>query len=232
MLLPVLLQTLLGYTALMSGLALSPAGLANLVLLPVVGKLIPKVQARWLVIFGLVVSAAGLFQMAGFNTQLDFRTAMMARLVQSAGLSFLFVPLNTIAFSYIAKERVNRATGMINLARNIGGSCGIAMVTTMLARRAQFHQQNLVSHLTPLDPAYNDMLNGTANMLVQKGADPAGAIEQAQGLLYGMVSQHSMMKAFVDNFWLLGVTFLAVIPLIFLMRGVGAHKTDGAAAVH
>ena len=99
----------------------------------------------------------------------------------------------------------------------------------MLARRAQFHQQNLVSHLTPLDPAYNSMLRSTADMLVSKGADSAEAMHQAQGLLYGMVVRHSMMQAFIDDFWLLGVTFLAVIPLIFLMKSVGAHKAEPAA---
>jgi len=227
MLLPVMLQTLLGYTALMSGLAMSPAGLSNLVLLPVVGKLIPKVQARWLVIFGLVVSAAGLFQMAGFNTQIDFRTAVIARLVQSAGLSFLFVPLNTIAFSYIPKERVNRATGMINLARNIGGSCGIAMVTTMLARRAQFHQNILVSHLTPYDAAYREMLSGASRMTMAHGAAASLASRQAQGMLYGLVQRESAMMAFVDNFWLLGVTFLALIPVMLMVKSTTHHRVAG-----
>ncbi len=227
MLLPVLLQTLLGYTAMMSGLALSPAGVANIVLLPVVGKLISKVQARWLVIFGLAVSAMGLFQMAGFNTQIDFRTAMLARLVQSAGLSFLFVPLNTIAFSYIPKERVNRATGMINLARNIGGSCGIAMVTTTLARRAQFHQNILVSHLTPYDFGYREMLSRAGRMTVGHGTAAALAQHQAQGMLYGLVQRESAMMAFVDNFWLLGVMFLALIPVMLMVKSTTHHRAPG-----
>ena len=136
-LLPVLLQTLLGYTALLSGLVLSPGAIATLVLLPVVGRLIAKVEARSMLAVGLAIAAIGLFQMAGFNAQIDFRTAMMARIVQSIGLAFLFVPLNTLAFSFLPKEKINRATGLINLARNIGGSSGIAVVTTMLARRAQ-----------------------------------------------------------------------------------------------
>jgi DHA2 family multidrug resistance protein len=227
MLLPVLLQTLLGYTALMSGLAMSPAGVSNLVLLPVVGKLIPKVQARWLVIFGLVVSAAGLFQMAGFNAQIDFRTAVIARLVQSAGLSFLFVPLNTIAFSYIPRERVNRATGMINLARNIGGSCGIAMVTTMLARRAQFHQNILVSHLTPYDLGYREMLSRASQMTMAHGTTASLASHQAQGMLYGLVERESAMMAFVDNFWLLGVMFLALIPVMLMVKSTTHHLAPG-----
>ncbi len=228
MLLPILLQTLLGYTAMMSGLVLSPAGLATILLLPIVGKLISKVQARWLVIFGLAVSAAGLFQMAGFSTQVDFRTAMMARVVQSAGLAFLFVPLNTIAFSYLAKEKINRATGLINLARNIGGSCGIAMVTTMLARRAQFHQNILVSHLTPYDLGYREMLSRAGQAAMAHGTAAALAPYQAQGMLYGLVQRESAMMAFVDNFWLLGITFLALIPIMLLVKDTKHHRPPQA----
>ena len=232
MLLPLFLQTLLGYTALQSGLVLSPGGFAIILGMPVVGYLLSKYEARWLVIFGLAVSAVGLFQMAHFNLQVDYKTAMMARVVQSAGLAFLFVPINTLAFAFVPKEQTNYATGIINLARNVGGSSGIAMVSTMLARRAQFHQQGLVSHLTPMDPAYNDTLRAMAAMLTQKGSDAVEAMRQAQALVYGMVGQNAVMKAFIDNFWLLGVTFLAVIPLIFLMKSTGAHKPDAAAAMH
>jgi MFS transporter, DHA2 family, multidrug resistance protein len=232
MLLPLFLQTLLGYTALQSGLVLSPGGIAIIVGMPIVGFLLSRYEARWLVIFGLAVSSLGLFQMAHFNLDVDFHTAMMARIVQSAGLAFLFVPINTLAFAFVPKERTNYATGIINLARNIGGSCGIAMVSTMLARRAQFHQQNLVSHLTPLDAQYNDTLQGMVSMLMSKGADAVQAMQQAMGMVYGMVGRQAAMQAFIDNFWLLGVTFLAAIPMIFLMKGVGAHKADASAAMH
>jgi MFS transporter, DHA2 family, multidrug resistance protein len=231
MLLPLFLQTLLGYTALQSGLVLSPGGFAIILGMPLVGFLLARYEARWLVIFGLAVSALGLFQMSHFNLDVDYRTAMLARVVQSAGLAFLFVPINTLAFAFVPKEKTNYATGIINLARNIGGSCGIAMVSTMLARRAQFHQQSLVSNLTPMDPAYSATLNGLASTLMAKGADAVQAMQQAVGVLYGMAGRQAMMKAFIDNFWLLGVTFLAVIPLIFLMRSVGAHKVD-AGAMH
>jgi DHA2 family multidrug resistance protein len=229
MLLPLFLQTLLGYTALQSGLVLSPGGMAIIVLMPVVGFLLARHEARWLVIFGLAVSAFGLFQMSHFNLDVDYRTAMMSRVVQSAGLAFLFVPINTLAFAFVPKEKTNYATGIINLARNIGGSCGIAMVSTMLARRAQFHQQSLVSNLTPMDPSYSDALHGLAGTLMQKGADAVQSAEQALGVVYAMAERQAMMKAFIDNFWLLGVTFLAVIPLIFFMRSVGAHKADVSA---
>ena len=231
-LLPLFLQELLGYTAMQSGLVLSPGGLVIIAFMPVVGFLLAKFEARWLVMIGLIISAIGLLRMSDFNLQVDYETAMIARVVQSAGLAFLFVPMNTLAFAFVPKEKTNYATGIINLARNIGGSSGIALATTMLTRRAQFHQQVLVSHLTPLDRTYTGMLHGTANALVQKGIDPVTALHKAQGILYGTVVQQATMQAFVDDFWLLGVIFLAVTPLIFLMKGVGVHKAEPAIAAH
>ena len=163
-LLPIMLQTLLGYTALLSGLVLSPGGIVVVLMLPIVGQLVTRIQPRWLVMFGGVVVAASLFHMATFTLDIDFRTAMMARIYQSAGMAFLFVPVNVMAFYFIPKEKFNNATGLINLARNIGGSFGIANVVTLLARRTQFHQGMLVSHMTPFDSAYQTMVNGAAHI--------------------------------------------------------------------
>jgi len=217
-LLPIFLQTLMGYDALTSGLAISPGGIAVVLLMPLVGVLLSRFEPRWLVVFGLAVSAFGLFQMAGFNTQIDFRTAATARIVQSMGLAFLFVPVNTAAFSSIAKEKANRATGIINLARNIGGSTGIAIVTTMLARRAQFHQSVLVSHASAAHSAYSSLLENAAHRFIAQGSSPAHAARQAQALIYVLIQREASMKAFIDDFWLLGAVFLAMIPIVLLMR--------------
>ena len=232
MLLPVFLQTLLGYTALRSGMVMSPGGFAVLLLMPLVGLLITRVQARWLVIAGMSISATGLFLMAGFNLDVDFRTAMWARVVQNAGLAFLFVPINTMAFAFISREKTNYATGLINLARNVGGSAGIAAMTTLLARRSQFHQHVLVSHLTPFDGRYREMLDGAAALLVTKGASGPDAVRGAQAILYGMVQRQAAMQAFIDAFWVMGMVFLAAIPLMFLMKKslpAGPSKARAAA---
>ncbi|HZT32614.1 MAG TPA: DHA2 family efflux MFS transporter permease subunit [Bryobacteraceae bacterium] len=223
-LLPIFLQTLMGYTATLSGLVLSPGGVAIVLMMPVVGMLLGRYEARWLVVGGLAVSALGLFQMAHFNLEIDYATAALARVVQSAGLAFLFVPINTMAFSFVPKERTSYATGLVNLARNIGGSAGIAMVTTLLARRGQFHQQVLVSHLTPLDSGYQAALHGTAQQMIAQGASSVQALHQAQGVLYGLLQRQSAMLAFVDTFWLLGAIFIGLIPLMFLMRRTRPHK--------
>jgi MFS transporter, DHA2 family, multidrug resistance protein len=228
-LLPIFLQTLLGYTALLSGLVLSPGGILVVILLPVVGKLLTHIESRWLVVFGLAILSLSLFHMATFNLEVDFRTAMTARIYQSAGMAFLFVPINVMAFYFIPKEKINNATGIINLARNIGGSVGIAGVVTMLARRAQFHQAVLVGHMTPLDTAYRTMLSGASQMLTVQGSDPVQASHQAQGLAYGLLMRHSTMLAFLDDFWLMAVVILAVIPFMFLMKKVQPHRGPDSA---
>ena len=156
--------------------------------------------------------------MATFNLDIDFRTAMMARIYQSAGMAFLFVPINVMAFYFIPKEKFNNATGIINLARNIGGSLGIANVVTLLARRTQFHQGMLVSHMTPFDPAYQGMVSGAAGILYAAGSSYPDAQAQANGMAYGLLQRHATMLAFVDDFWLMGLMFLGLIPLMFLMK--------------
>jgi DHA2 family multidrug resistance protein len=222
-LLPIFLQTLLGYTALLSGLVLSPGGIIVVIMLPVVGKLLTRFDARWLVMIGVAIVASSLFHMATFNLDIDFHTAMMARIYQSAGMAFLFVPINVMAFYFIPKEKINNATGIINLARNIGGSFGIANVVTLLARRTQFHQGILVSHMTPFDPAYRAMVSGSAGALYAAGSSMTDAQAQANGLAYGLLQRHAGMLAFVDDFWLMGLTFLVLIPLMFLMKKSRPH---------
>jgi DHA2 family multidrug resistance protein len=220
-LLPLFLQTLLGYTALLSGMVLSPGGVVICICMPIVGFLLRKIEAHWLIIFGVLVSAFGLISMSKFTLDVDFRTAVWGRMVQSLGLAFLFVPNSTIAFARIPRERTNYATGLFNLARNIGGSSGIAVITTLLARRSQYHQSVLASHLTAMDPAYRDALDRTAAAMQASGVSAADAGHLAQGTVYGTVLRHSSMLAFSDAFWLMGILFLVIIPLMFFLRRVG-----------
>ena len=229
-LLPLLLQTLMGYTALLSGLVLSPGSLVVLLALPIVGRLTQIVEARWLVAIGLAITGFSLLHMAHFNLEIDFRTAVMAWTYSRLGMAFLFTPINVMAFYFIPKEKMNNATGIINLARNIGGSVGIANVTTLLARRAQVHQSTLVSHLTPLDPAYTASLSGARRFLMSQGSNPVQALNQAHGLIYGNLIRQASMLAYIDSFWLLGLTFLAMIPFMFLMKKIQLRGAPTAPA--
>jgi DHA2 family multidrug resistance protein len=217
-LIPQLLQELLGYTAQLAGMALSPGGAVIMCMMPVVGILVSKVDTRILITFGCIVSASALFLMAGWDLGLDYGHAVRARMLQSFGLAFLFIPINVAAFAYVPREKTNMGTGIINLARNIGASVGIATVTTMLDRRAQFHQARLMEGVNDYSASYHNMLNGLQAKLVAAGSTVAHASSQAHGMIYNTVQRQAVMLAFIDNFKMLGVVFFAIIPVLLLMK--------------
>src|SRR6202165_1536055 len=190
-LIPQLLQQLLGYTAGLAGQALSPGGAVIMCMMPVVGILVSRVDARYLITFGCIVSASALFVMAGWDLNLDFGHAVRARMLQSFGLAFLFIPINVAAFAYVPKEKTNMGTGIINLARNVGASVGIATVTTMLERRSQFHQSRLMEHVNNFSAAYHNMLNGSQAKLMGAGWTAAHASAQAHGMIYGTIQRQA-----------------------------------------
>ena len=222
-LLPIFLQTILGYTAMLSGLVLSPGAVLTLLFLPVVGKLLTRFDARWLVIFGVVCVAVSMWQMSRFDLTVDYWTAVNSRIAMGLGLPFLFVPINSMAFDFVPKNKTNQASGLMNLARNIGGSCGIAFIATMLARGAQVHQNFLVANLSPLNPAYQSAVQGATTVLQQQGSLAPVAAQQAQGLLYGNMQRQAAMLAVVDDFRILAYLFLLLVPLMFLMKKTAPH---------
>jgi DHA2 family multidrug resistance protein len=217
-LIPQMLQELLGYTAQLAGMALSPGGAVIMCMMPVVGILVSKVDTRILITFGCIVSASALFVMAGWDLNLDYGHAVRARMLQSFGLAFLFIPINVAAFAYVPKEKTNMGTGIINLARNIGASVGIATVTTMLDRRAQFHQTRLTERVNDYSAAYHSTMNGLQTKLVAAGSTAAHATAQAHGMIYNTIQRQALILAFIDNFKMLGVVFLGVIPVLLMMK--------------
>ena len=223
-LLPIFLQTLLGYTASLSGWVLSPGGVVVLASMPVVALLLRRFDTRFLIAWGFLFVGLGLMWMAGFNLDVDFRTAMLARMVQSFGFAFLFVPMNVTAFQHVPHEKSSYASGMLNLVRNIGGSAGIAMATTLLARRAQSHQANLVANLHPASLQYQGFLARAAQLLVLRGASAPDAARQAQGMAYATLIRQSTMMAFADTFYVMGALCLVLLPLVFLMRKTHAGR--------
>ena len=229
LLLPLFMQTMLGYTAQKSGLALMPGGFAIMLLLPLVGFLLSRYAPRWLLVFGLVVLSASLFHMTTFNLEIDFRTTALARMLQAVGMAFLFVPINTAAYAFLPREKNNAASGLMNLARNIGGSVGISFVTTMLDRRTQVHITDLASHLSAANPALRSMLEGAAQAMRAHGANATAATQQAYALIQETVARQATMLAYIDCFWLLGVAIMAMIPMVFLMK---KSKPGGGLAVH
>jgi MFS transporter, DHA2 family, multidrug resistance protein len=229
LLLPLFLQTLMGYTAELSGMALSPGGFAIMVLMPLVGFLLSKYDARYLLLFGLSMLSFSLFHMTNFDLTIDFKTAALARVLQAVGLAFLFVPINTAAYSYLPREKNNAASGLMNLARNIGGSVGISFVTTMLDRRTQKHFSDLMGHLTSANSQFQGMVRGVAQSLVARGTSAADAQQQAYGVVQNLVQRQATMLAYIDNFYILASIILAMVPFVFLMKRT---KSSGEMAVH
>src|ERR1700693_4333874 len=229
LLLPLFMQTLLGYTAERAGLALMPGGFTIIILLPLVGFLLSRYSPRWLLIFGLVILSGSLFHMTGFDLDMDFHSAAVARMFQAAGMAFLFVPINTAAYAFLPREKNNAASGLMNLARNIGGSVGISLVTTMLDRRTQVHLNDLSRHLSASNPAFQSLLQGTTQAMRAHGASAAFATQQAYALIEGTVQRQATMLSYIDDFRLLAWAILAMIPMVFLMK---KGKPGGGIAVH
>jgi DHA2 family multidrug resistance protein len=232
LLLPLFMQTLLGYTAERSGMALSPGGFAIMLAMPIVGFLLSRYSPRWLMMFGLTLLSVSLFHMTTFDLGVDFRTVMLARVYQALGLAFLFVPINTAAYSFLPREKNNAASGLMNLARNIGGSVGISFVTTGLARRAQVHQVQLVEKLNAANPQFQATLHGLTNTFSGAGAGPGNgagtAAQHAYAMLQANVIQQATMLAYIDNFWVLGVVIACLIPCVFLIK----KSKPGGMVVH
>jgi DHA2 family multidrug resistance protein len=166
--------------------------------------------------------------MTTFDLQIDFRTVAMARVLQAAGMAFLFVPINTAAYAFLPRDKNNAASGLMNLARNIGGSVGISFVTTMLDRRTQVHLNDLSRHLSASNPAFQSMLQGATQAMRAHGASAAFASRQAYALIEGTVQRQATMLAYIDDFRILGFAILAMIPLVFLVK----KGKPGGMAVH
>lgn len=227
---PIMLQTLFGYTAMLSGLVLSPGALATLLLLPISGRLIGVLDTRWLIGFGFLTVALGLLMMTGFNLEADFYTVMWPRIVLGVGLAFCFVPLQTIAFANIPRAAIGNATGIYNLMRNIGGGVGIATVTTLLARRAQFHQSVLVAHVTPYDPGARIAVQQAQHMLTAVGPPaPVAVPTPPLALIYAEVQQQALMLASLDVFWVIAWLALGLTIGLLFLRRAHAHGPSGAA---
>ncbi|MGA8431700.1 MAG: DHA2 family efflux MFS transporter permease subunit [Candidatus Sulfotelmatobacter sp.] len=229
LLLPLFMQTLLGYTAQRAGFALMPGGFAIMLLLPLVGFLLSRFSPRWLLLFGLVVLAGSLFHMTNFDLEIDFRTAATARIIQAVGMAFLFVPINTAAYAFLPRNKNNAASGLMNLARNMGGSVGISVVTTLLDRRTQVHLSDMAANLSGGNLALRSMVAGASGAMRAHGASSAAATQRAYALVQGVVERQATMLAYIDCFRVLGIAILCMIPVVFLMK---KSKPGGGMAVH
>ncbi|WP_206245327.1 DHA2 family efflux MFS transporter permease subunit [Novosphingobium terrae] len=218
--LPQMLQQVFGYDASTAGMAMTTGGLATLVAMVIVGRLAGKVDTRLLLIPALASQAAALWYMTGWNTQISFHDASMGRLISAAGLPFLFIPIQTAAYVGLKPESTNDASSILNVARNLGGSFGIAITQAALIERGQFHQSRIVETLSPLNPNYTEALSQAGPALGL--SDPDGGM----AVIYRQVQQQAEMLSYIDVFHGFMIFVLLVLPLGLLIRqgkSAGGH---------
>ncbi|HEY6006964.1 MAG TPA: DHA2 family efflux MFS transporter permease subunit, partial [Geobacteraceae bacterium] len=230
MLIPLFLQTLMGYTATRAGMVLAPGGVATLITMPFVGAIIQRHDGRKVVFTGLIVGAVSMFLMRGFTLEASYWDFVWPRVVLGFGLAMMFVPLTTVTLSTIERMEMGNATGIFNLLRNIGGSVGIAISATLLARYSQFYQNSLATHVTPYQPLVQQRLAAMKNTFIAKGLDAVTADQRALASLYAVVRRQAGILAYNRIFWVVGFTFLAVIPLLLLLKR--PRHLSGRAGMH
>ena len=216
---PLFLQTLMGYTAESAGIVLSGGGLLLLFEMPLVGVLASKVQARYMIAFGwLALSLAMYFSTQHLDLDISFRFASMLRVVQVCGLGFLFVPINLVSYVGMPTEKSNSVAGMVNFMRNMGSSIGTSMVTTLIARRAQFHQVYMVRHVAPGRATFTQAVKALAAHLAISGLDASRAMSQAYGRVYQALIGQATTLAYIDTFWVLCIGAGIMFLLSFALR--------------
>jgi DHA2 family multidrug resistance protein len=226
--LPLFLQTLMGYPALQSGLAVSPRGLGAFLSMFVAGRLVNIVDNRVLLGLGLVMLAISAAMLGQINLDIAMSSVAWPNVLNGFASGFIFVPLTTMAMGTLRKGDMGNATGVYNLMRNIGGSVGIATVSTLLARGAQIHQSILSGNLSPLNPIFQAEVNALRQG-VTSGSGPVTSTQQAYGLIYAGVIRQARLLAYIDNFRLLAGLALATVPLIFIFQRVRRAKAGAGA---
>jgi len=236
-LIPQLVQTLLGYTAELAGLVISPGGVCIMLMMPIVGFLIGRTDPRWLICFGFFILSTSMVLMHTLSLDSSFKYIMWVRVYQASGLAFLFIPINTISYTGVKRSENNDVAGLTNLARNIGGSVGTAFVATMLSRGQQSHEAVMVRNLTPDSPGFQSQVNalkhsfgggGNAGGPGFGGGSGGGGIQQAQAFIYNQLHRQSAMLAYMDIIAVLAVFCALMIPLVLLIGKI-KPAADGPA---
>ncbi|HET8532374.1 MAG TPA: DHA2 family efflux MFS transporter permease subunit [Methylomirabilota bacterium] len=223
-------QKMLGYDAWTSGLVLAPGGLGTMIALTFSGRLVSRMDQRLMLLFGCGLNAVALVMMSDLSLGMDYWSLALPRFLQGFAQGFIFVPLQTLALATIRLNRLSNATAAYNVVRNVGGSIGVAFITTLLARRAQYHQATLAGHVTQWSPETAGRLREWTSHFTQHGADSFTAARQATSMLYREMLEQAQVLTYADEFWLLALVFMAVLPLLPLLRRVRTEENERARA--
>jgi DHA2 family multidrug resistance protein len=231
-LLPIMLQTALGYPPLQAGIAMAPRGIGSFFMMPITGLMTGKFDPRKLLTCGLIVGGSTLLFLSFLNLQAGYWDIFWPQLIQGVGMSLLFVPLTTVSMDPIPRERMGNATSLFNLMRNIGGSVGIAVTGTMLSRNNQSTTSMLGANVTAYDPASQSMFAQMRGAFMAAGSDAVTATERAYAGMFGLVQRQAAMVSFVGIFQLMGILFLLLVPLVLLMERPKRRVPPPEAAAH
>ncbi|MEO8648383.1 MAG: MFS transporter [Acidobacteriota bacterium] len=227
-LLPLFLQTLLGYPAIESGLAVSPRDVGAIVSMVIVGRMISRLDSRYLIAFGFSVLTVATYMFVGLNLYIAQSNIVYPMLISGFAMGFVFVPLTTMTMATLPQDEIGNATGIYNLMRNTGGSIGISILAFLLARGSQVHQANLTTHTSPYDPAFQQLVEQIKTSMAG-AVDTVTATQQAYQIIYGMVVKQAMVLSYLDCFRLLTVMCAISIPAAFLFKRVRhAKAVEGA----
>jgi DHA2 family multidrug resistance protein len=221
--LPLFLQTMMGYSALQSGMSISPRGFGAMTSMVAAGLLVRYIDARLLMAFGFALLGYSTWLLGQINLAIGMNSVIMPNVVSGLAMGFVFVPLTTMTLSRLPKKEMGNATGIYNLMRSIGGSIGIATVTTMLVRGAQAHQNYLSANAGAGNPVTGGLVRGLQARLFSQGADMVTAHQKALGVLYRSVQQQAALMAYMDNFRLMAFLALLCVPLLLLFQKVKKH---------
>jgi DHA2 family multidrug resistance protein len=215
--LPIMLQTLLGYTAVQAGLSMFPRGLGSFLAMPFVGAIMTRFDPRRLLWVGIIACTASLLLLGSLSLDVGYWNIFWPQFLQGASLAFLFVPLTTATMAPIRREVMGNATSIFNLMRNLGGSVGIAAVTTLVARHEQTNTNTLGANITFGNRSAQSSLEMLRRRFLSGGADAVTANRRAYAAMFGMVQRQAAMLAFNHTYWLLAALFLLMLPLVALM---------------
>jgi MFS transporter, DHA2 family, multidrug resistance protein len=218
--LPQLLQTELNYTAMLAGLALSPGGIVTMIMMPIVGRLVGIVQPKYLIVVGASIVALTMWYLTGLTGDITYGYAAFSRVMLGCGLPFLFLPVTTASYDGVPPDRTNQASALINVARNLGGSMGVALAQSMLAQRQQFHQSRLIEHVAPSDIGYQQTIDAMTRFFQSQGSNASDAASQAIAWVGQTLQRQIDLLAYIDVFWLLMVVGIIMIPVALIIRSI------------
>jgi DHA2 family multidrug resistance protein len=230
-LLPLFYQELLGYTAYAAGWAVSPRGIGAILALPIIGILTSRIDNRWLIAAGFLMFAIASLRFGQVNLEISQWSFLWAIILSGFGSGSVFVPLSATAVAFLKNEEIGNASGLYNLFRNVGGSIGISIVNTIVARHEQLHQTELVHSLAPSSLTLQEQVNALTRYLYQQGYGPVEAMRKAYGLIGGELTAQARLWSYVDDFRYMALVCFACIPIVFLLKKT-VRRAGAQSAVH